>query len=73
MDTKNQNRLIFVLAKKKRTNKWFAEHLRENTIISKWCTDPFQLCIGNTPFCESFNSRKDFNADENSDVAVARS
>lgn len=37
------NRLKVVLAKKKRTNRWFAAQLGKNeATISKWCTNSTQ-------------------------------
>ena len=37
------NRLKVVLAEKKRTNKWLAEHLgKDQATVSKWCTNTSQ-------------------------------
>ena len=37
------NRLIVVLAEKKRTNKWLCEQLNVNpSTVSKWCTNSSQ-------------------------------
>lgn len=37
------NRLIVVLAEKKRTNKWLCEQLNVNSsTVSKWCTNSYQ-------------------------------
>ena len=55
-DTKNRNteldtllnRLKVVLAEKQRTNKWLAEQLgKDQTTISKWCTNSSQPDLGN--------------------------
>ena len=46
--SKNLNRLKVVLAEKQRTNKWLAEQLgKDQTTISKWCTNSSQLDLGN--------------------------
>lgn len=43
MENKDVNRLKVVLAGKKRTDKWLAEHLEVNPfIVSKWCTNTAQ-------------------------------
>lgn len=48
MTSKNLNRLKVVLAEKQRTNKWLAEQLGKNqTTISKWCTNSSQPDLGN--------------------------
>ena len=48
MDTKDLNRLIVVLAEKKRTNKWLAKQLDKDTAtVSKWCTNSAQPNLGN--------------------------
>ena len=40
---KDINRIKVVLAEKKRTNKWLAEHLGcAPTTVSKWCTNACQ-------------------------------
>ena len=42
------NRLKVVLAEKQRTNKWLAEQLgKDQTTISKWCTNSSQPDLGN--------------------------
>ena len=42
------NRIKVVLVEKKRTNKWLAEQLGKNqTTVSKWCTNTCQPDIGN--------------------------
>ena len=46
MASKNLNRLKVVLAEKQRTNKWLAEQLgKDQTTISKWCTNSSQLDV----------------------------
>jgi transcriptional regulator with XRE-family HTH domain len=41
------NRLKVVLADKKRTNRWLAEQLgKDETTISKWCTNSSQPDLG---------------------------
>ena len=48
MASKNLNRLKVVLADKQRTNKWLAEQLgKDQTTISKWCTNSSQPDLGN--------------------------
>lgn len=48
MTSKNLNRLKVVLAEKQRTNKWLAEQLgKDQTTISKWCTNSSQPDLGN--------------------------
>ena len=48
MKSKNLNRLKVVLAEKQRTNKWLAEQLgKDQTTISKWCTNSSQPDLGN--------------------------
>ena len=48
MENKDLNRLKVVLAEKKRTNKWLAEHLgKDPTTISKWCTNNTQPNLEN--------------------------
>lgn len=48
MANKNLNRLKVVLAEKQRTNKWLAEQLgKDQTTISKWCTNSSQPDLGN--------------------------
>lgn len=43
MANKDINRLKVLLAEKKRTNKWLAEQLgKDQTTISKWCTNSSQ-------------------------------
>lgn len=47
MTSKYLNRLKVVLAEKQRTNKWLAEQLgKDQTTISKWCTDSSQPDLG---------------------------
>ncbi|MEH2807426.1 helix-turn-helix transcriptional regulator [Segatella copri] len=47
MANKELNRLKIVLVEKKRTNKWLAEQLGKNqTTVSKWCTNTCQQDIG---------------------------
>ena len=48
MDTKGLNRFYFVLAEKKRTNKWLAEQLgKDPATVSKWCTNSAQPNLEN--------------------------
>lgn len=48
MANRELNRLKVVLVEKKRTNKWLAEQLGKNqTTVSKWCTNTCQPDIGN--------------------------
>ena len=48
MASKNLNRLKEVLVEKQRTNKWLAEQLgKDQTTISKWCTNSSQPDLGN--------------------------
>lgn len=48
MKNQDLNRLKVVLAEKKRTNKWLAEQLGKNqTTISKWCTNVYQPDLAN--------------------------
>lgn len=48
MASRNLNRLKVVLAEKQRTNKWLAEQLgKDQTTISKWCTNSSQPDLGN--------------------------
>lgn len=48
MASKNLNRLKVVLTEKQRTNKWLAEQLgKDQTTISKWCTNSSQPDLGN--------------------------
>lgn len=48
MEIRELNRLKVVLAEKKRTNKWLAEQLgKDQTTISKWCTNSSQPDLGN--------------------------
>ena len=48
MANKDLNRLKVVLVEKKRTNKRLAEQLGKNqTTVSKWCTNTCQPDIGN--------------------------
>lgn len=43
MANKDINRIKVVLVDKKRTNKWLAEQLgKDQTTISKWCTNTSQ-------------------------------
>ena len=45
---KDINRLKVVLAEKKRTNRWLAAQLGKNeTTISKWCTNTVQPSLDN--------------------------
>lgn len=48
MTNRELNRLKVVLAEKKRTNRWLAEQLgKDQTTISKWCTNSSQPDLGN--------------------------
>ena len=48
MANRELNRLKIVLVEKKRTSKWLAEKLGKNqTTVSKWCTNTCQPDIGN--------------------------
>lgn len=48
MANKDINRIKVVLADKKKTNKWLAEQLgKDQTTISKWCTNTSQPDLGN--------------------------
>jgi transcriptional regulator with XRE-family HTH domain len=48
MANRELNRLKIVLVEKKRTNKWLAEQLGKNqTTVSKWCTNTCQPDISN--------------------------
>lgn len=43
MANEDINRIKVVLVDKKKTNKWLAEHLgKDQTTISKWCTNTSQ-------------------------------
>ena len=43
MENRDLNRLKVVLAEKKKTNRWLAEQLgKDQTTISKWCTNSSQ-------------------------------
>lgn len=47
MANKDINRIKVVLADKKKTNKWLAEQLgKDQTTISKWCTNTSQPNLG---------------------------
>lgn len=47
MENKDINRIKVVLADKKKTNKWLAEKLgKDQTTISKWCTNTSQPDLG---------------------------
>lgn len=47
MENKDINRIKVVLADKKKTNKWLAEQLgKDQTTISKWCTNTSQPDLG---------------------------
>jgi transcriptional regulator with XRE-family HTH domain len=47
MANKDINRIKVVLADKKKTNKWLAEKLgKDQTTISKWCTNTSQPDLG---------------------------
>lgn len=48
MTHKDINRIKVILVDKKRTNKWLAEQLgKDQTTISKWCTNTSQPDLGN--------------------------
>lgn len=48
MANKDLNRLKVVLAEKKKTGKWLAEQLgKDQTTISKWCTNSSQPDLEN--------------------------
>lgn len=48
MSDKDINRIKLVLVEKKKTNKWLAEKLgKDQTTISKWCTNSSQPDINN--------------------------
>ena len=48
MEGKDLNRLKVVLAEKKHTNKWLAEHLGvDPATVSKWCTNSAQPNLEN--------------------------
>lgn len=47
MANKDINRIKVVLVDKKKTNKWLAEQLgKDQTTISKWCTNTSQPDLG---------------------------
>lgn len=47
MGNRDLNRLKLVLVEKKRTNRWLAEQLgKDETTISKWCTNTSQPDLG---------------------------
>lgn len=47
MANKDINRIKVVLADKKKTNKWLAEQLgKDQSTISKWCTNTSQPDLG---------------------------
>ena len=47
MAEKNLNRIKVMLAEKGKTNKWLAEQLgKDQTTISKWCTNTSQPDLG---------------------------
>lgn len=47
MANKDINRIKVVLADKKKTNKWLAEQFgKDQTTISKWCTNTSQPNLG---------------------------
>ena len=47
MANKDINRIKVVLADKKKTNRWLAEQLgKDQTTISKWCTNTSQPDLG---------------------------
>lgn len=47
MANRDINRLKVILADKKKTNKWLAEQLgKDQTTISKWCTNSSQPGLG---------------------------
>ena len=46
MEEKVFNRIKIVLAEKRKTNTWLAEHLEVNVnTVSKWCTNKMQPSI----------------------------
>ena len=46
MDEKIFNRIKIVLAERRKTNIWLAEHLKVNVnTVSKWCTNKMQPSI----------------------------
>ena len=46
MEEKIFNRIKVVLAEKRKTNTWLAEHLKVNVnTVSKWCTNKMQPSI----------------------------
>ena len=48
MANKELNRLKLLLVEKKKTGKWLAEQLgKDQTTISKWCTNSSQPDLGN--------------------------
>lgn len=48
MSDKDINRIKLVLVEKKKTNKWLSEKLgKDQTTISKWCTNSSQPDINN--------------------------
>ena len=48
MSDKDINRIKLVLVEKKKTNKWLTEKLgKDQTTISKWCTNSSQPDINN--------------------------
>ena len=54
MANKELNRLKVVLAEKKITNKWLGEQLRKDeTTISKWCTNTCQPDLSNHEDCQA--------------------
>lgn len=47
MENRDLNRIKVVLVEKKKTNKWLAEQLgKDQTTISKWCTNTSQPDLG---------------------------
>lgn len=47
MGNRDLNKLKLVLVEKKRTNRWLAEQLgKDETTISKWCTNTSQPDLG---------------------------
>ena len=43
MDNKDLNRIKVMLAEKKKTSKWLAEHLgKDPATVSRWCTNVSQ-------------------------------
>lgn len=47
MENHDLNRIKVVLVEKKKTNKWLAEQLgKDQTTISKWCTNTSQPDLG---------------------------